>query len=91
MTASVLVRSMATVEAHKRPIIDVKISFSLSEKQSAALYENVRSFITLRGKTFIFLCASDILTQAGITILLLTVHFRAKGTVVHFRAKGTNE
>ncbi len=72
---------MATVEAHKRPIIDVKISFSLSEKPSADLYENVRSFITRRGTKSIFPCASDISTQAGITILLRTVNFQVKGTV----------
>lgn len=81
MTASVSVRSMATVEAHNRSFIDVKISFWLSEKPSAALVENVRCFITPRGTKSIIFLANDISTQAGITILLRTVHFKAKKTV----------
>lgn len=81
MTASVSVRSMATVEAHNRLFIDVKISFWLSEKPSAALVENVRCFITPRGTKSIIFLANDISTQAGITILLRTVHFKAKKTV----------
>ena len=95
MTASVSVRSMATFEAHIRPIIDVKISFLLSEKPSAALVEDVRSFIVSRAEKSIFHCASDTSsTQAGITILLRTAHFKAKGTVAstlrtHFKTELT--
>ena len=95
MTASVSVRSMANVEEHIRPIIDVKISFWLSEKPSTALFENVKSFIVSRAKKSIFHCASDTSsTQAGITILLRTANFKAKGTVAntlrtHFKTKST--
>ena len=69
---------MATIQAHRRPSIDVKISVSFA---SAALYEDLKSFITARGTQSIFLCASDIATQAGLTILLRTECFKSKGTV----------
>ena len=86
---------MATVGEHKPKSIDVKISFLFSEKPSAALFENVRSFIASRAQKSIFLCASDISTQADITILLRTVHYRAKGTVAstlraHFKTEISN-
>jgi hypothetical protein len=41
----------------------------------------VRCFITPRGTKSIIFLANDISTQAGITILLRTVHFKAKKTV----------
>ena len=81
MTASESVRSMATDEAHNRKIIDVKISFWFSEKPSAALLEDVKSFIIPRAQKSIFHYASDTSTQAGITILLRTETYKSKGVV----------
>ena len=82
MTASVSVRSMATVKAHKRAAIDVKISFSFKSKPSYALYESVRSFITPRSTKSIFPCASDISTAAGLAILWRTELFQSKASAV---------